>query len=143
MTVKTYIFAWPGLAGAASCQWNILISHDFVSSKAALPHTWLMFASSHLLLSPEQSRGGTAFSKLLTYLHFTCMSACLCICVHTTLIQCPQKPEEDAGSPRSEVSGVCEPLFGCWKLNVGHLKEQQVFLASKPCPHHWVLRATP
>lgn len=93
-----------------------------------------MFASTHL--PPPQSwitqKSHWFLKTVHLFLYFTCMSVWLCVCLYTMLIQGLQRQEEDVGSPRTEIAGICEPVFGWWELNVGPLKEQQVPLALKP-----------
>ena len=43
---------------------------------------------------------------------------------------------QSIGCPRTEVAGGCQPSHGCWKLNPGPLKEQQVFLTTEPSLQH-------
>ena len=38
------------------------------------------------------------------------------------------KPDEGSGSPGTGVADVCQPLCGCWELNLCPLKVQSVFL---------------
>lgn len=57
------------------------------------------------------------------------MCVCVRMCVHTV----PRKarPEEDIGSPGTDVREGCE-LCGCWGLNLDHLQDHQVLLTTEP-----------
>lgn len=126
---RRQLLAWWGLAGAASCHPNFLWLHEFEgSSSSHLPVCKHTFASQSRTIQKSHW-----FLKVVRlFLYFTCMGVWLCVCLYTLLIQCQQRTEEDVGSPRPEVAGICEPVFGCWELNVGLLKEQQVPWTPKP-----------
>jgi hypothetical protein len=59
-----------------------------------------------------------------------CLHACIC----ATCVQYQQKPEKDESvrSPGTGGTDGCEPLCGCWDLDLDTLKEQPVFLTSEP-----------
>jgi hypothetical protein len=46
--------------------------------------------------------------------------------VHCSCLQTHQKRASDP------ITGGCEPLCGCWKLNSGPLEEQSVLLTTEP-----------
>lgn len=49
-------------------------------------------------------------------------------CVH---VWCPWKPEEDVGSPRTEVRDDCNALCRCWEPNPGSLQKQEALLTAE------------
>lgn len=65
---------------------------------------------------------------------FHILSACtLIICMHgclraTFIRKRLLASEEAVGSPGTGVTDSCEPLCGCWELNLCHLQEQPVLL---------------
>ena len=50
---------------------------------------------------------------------------CLHVCLWTTCMQCPWRPEQGVGSPGTEVTNGCEPPCGCWALSWHLLKHSQ------------------
>lgn len=56
----------------------------------------------------------------------------LCLPIHHMHAWCPQRPEEDAGSPGTGVTEDCELLCECSKLNPGPFQEQLVLLSTDP-----------
>ena len=52
--------------------------------------------------------------------------ACFC------LPQCPQRPEEDIGFPRTAVTYSCELLCRCQESNLVTLEEEQILLITEP-----------
>lgn len=49
------------------------------------------------------------------------------LCVSECFAWYTQKREKGTGSPRTGAMDYCEPPCGCYDLNPGPLKEQQVF----------------
>jgi hypothetical protein len=45
-----------------------------------------------------------------------------CLCVSVNHVQCLQSPVEGVGAPRIWITEGCEPLRGCWELNLGPLE---------------------
>lgn len=74
------------------------------------------------MLSFTSWLSGESFcSTFHAFLNFTCMSVCLLIgiCVHTTCMQDPQRPEE--GIRSLGVTGSCELPCGCWEQSIDPL----------------------
>ena len=46
--------------------------------------------------------------------------------VHCSCLRTPQKRESDL------ITDGCEPLYGCWDLNLGPLEKQSVLLNAEP-----------
>ena len=58
--------------------------------------------------------------------------ACICICVpHSSLVP-EERPEEDVGFPRTDITGGCELPCASWTLNPGPREEQAVLLTAEP-----------
>lgn len=51
---------------------------------------------------------------------------CLLVCLCTTCLLCLWRT--DIRLPGTRVTGSCEPLYGCWELNLGSLKEQSLLI---------------
>ena len=47
---------------------------------------------------------------------------------------CPLRPDEGIGSPGTRVTDSCELPHGCWKSNMGSLKEQPVLALNAEPP---------
>jgi hypothetical protein len=54
------------------------------------------------------------------------------VCMWTTCVQCPWRPEEAITCPGTGVIGGCEPLCRRWESNPGPVLEQPVFLTTEP-----------
>ena len=54
-----------------------------------------------------------------------------CTSVPGVHVWCPQRPDNELRSPRAGVTDSCEPLCGCWELNLGPLVKQPVLLTTK------------
>ena len=54
------------------------------------------------------------------------------VCLCTTCMQCPQRPEEGSKSLGTGVIGSCEPPCRCWEPNSGLLEEKLVVLIAEP-----------
>lgn len=63
-------------------------------------------------------------------------SACMCVC--TTFLQCPWRPEENVTSSRTELMDSSEAACGCWGLNQGPPGER-VLLTAGPSLHIFCL----
>lgn len=49
---------------------------------------------------------------------------CLSICCAPHVCLVPKEARRGCLIPKTGVTDGCEPLFGCWELNVGPLEEQ-------------------
>lgn len=54
------------------------------------------------------------------------------VCLSSLFMQCPQKPEDGAGSLGNRLRDGCGPLSGCWKLDQSLLEGQPVILTTEP-----------
>ena len=61
-----------------------------------------------------------------------CVHVFLLVCMCTTCMQYPRRPEEDIGSLETGVPGGGELPRGCWGLDLGHLEEQPLLLTTEP-----------
>lgn len=63
---------------------------------------------------------------------FVCVSECFlsCMCVHQP--QCPQRPKESFGIPRTKVTGSCELSCEFKRMNPDPLCKQRVFITTEP-----------
>jgi hypothetical protein len=80
--------------------------------------------------SPTQ-QGDYDHYNLLYLLLYSCLSVCACLYVY---YKCPQKSEEGVRSPGTRALGGCEvgAQSGCWELNPGPLRGQQILLTTEP-----------
>lgn len=60
------------------------------------------------------------------------MIPAFCLYVHPTHAWCPQRSEENTGSPVTVVTEGNKPSRGCWGWNPGPLQERRVLLTSQP-----------
>ena len=79
---------------------------------------------------------GLSFLLLCSYFLGLCLF-CVCVCLHACLctMYAPgahRVQKEGVRSPGTGITDGCEPPHGCWKLNLGPLEEQPVFLTSEP-----------
>lgn len=49
-----------------------------------------------------------------------------CMSVYNMHALCSQRPEEGIEAPGTEILDGCEPLCGCWEMNLASLEEQPV-----------------
>lgn len=56
---------------------------------------------------------------------------CLHICLYTTCVQCPRKPERGVRYPGTGGSGGRQPSSGCWTSNMLSLEGKPVFLITE------------
>jgi hypothetical protein len=71
------------------------------------------------------------FLSFLSFLLFFLKIYLFIICKYTVAVFKHQKRASDL------ITDGCEPLYGCWDLNSGHLEEQSVLLTPEPSlqPH--------
>lgn len=48
-----------------------------------------------------------------------------CMYAHYVNTSCPQRSAESLGAPGTGLKDSFEPPFGCWKLELGPVQEQQ------------------
>jgi hypothetical protein len=71
------------------------------------------------------------FLKIL----FNFMHVCiLYVCLFTTYVQNPWKPEGGTRSPRTGVTHGYELLCECWESNLSSLEKQTLLLTTEPSP---------
>lgn len=56
----------------------------------------------------------------------------VCMYVHHMCAWSLKRPEEGLRSPGTVLQDDCKPPCRCWKLNLGTLEEQQVFITAEP-----------
>lgn len=66
--------------------------------------------------SCQAPKWATFFSlKRHVYFYLMCMSVCsLCVCTHTTWMQCLWQPEKGVRSPGTQITDACELQWECW-----------------------------
>ena len=68
----------------------------------------------------------------LIYFYLMCMGIpSACMSVYHMHACCLWREEEDIRSPGPRVIGGCKPLYGCWGLNLGPLREQPKLLTTE------------
>lgn len=70
---------------------------------------------------------------------FFCLCECFACTYICTQLVCLVLPEVSPGSPGIGVRDGCEPLCGCWVLNLGPLQEQQVLVTIESSLHHHIV----
>ena len=79
------------------------------------------------------------FFKDLFIFNFMCIVSCLYVCLFSTCVQSPRRPEEGARALGTGVIDSFKLPCGCLDLNLGPLKEQLELLTTKPYLYPWVL----
>lgn len=73
----------------------------------------------------------------MTLIFYLCECfACTYICAQLVYLVLS---EVNTGSPGVVVRDDCEPLCGCWVLNLGPLQEQQVLVTTESYLHHHIV----